>query len=706
MSSRVNKKKKEEWFLSLSEVNAWRNKVSTELRGTIVKDLSQHLASSNLYIGQNTFRSGLDQCFHQACYTDCQHFVEYILKNHGNKDLDLNQPVMFHPKRTYDKSNGSISPSTLAMHHKETFLHAAVLGESIHALKLLLSDNGVLLNSLNCCSKTPLMVAIEELKKTSVNMLLEHKADVSCRDSNGMTPLMYAVKYSSMVHIIPQLIKLGADVKAVDHHGNTPMHIAVSEGAVDAVRKLLLYDKSLYDISTAMISPIYLIDQCNLDFCHSSEMNDLTEVFLSLKLPAKCAANVHLLKASWHYITGVNTNCSSEFISCKHSLFKALKKAEDCLLFPEDLLREYGIERPIESMEDLKQMYEYSTSIDIALSKHCLMIREHLLGYGDESVVCSLFLTGKWLIDNPTRSLYESGLKLWLHGAEMLLYHIDEIGLPSSFHVLSKALNFVISTNFLVNISKNPNVTNKVPLVVVFGKDLCQKYMIRIVKALVECVCKCVQLTKSKHSHIISQKSFIAGVHLILEMFDSFFRVSKSYSLGMSIEEMMEHLVSKCPRVIFDSNGYPNTLVHILLQLQLINYTEPLLAMILKHDDGQWMVNGVGPLGLRPLHLTHQEGIITMLLSNGAHLDAVNSDKLSVQKDIKVRRPDLSPDLCAIPPLKCLSSQVIVNEGYPYMEMSFIPPRLKDFIMLHDHEAQDKIMKQELEFSGFDSSLF
>ena len=697
------RKKKREWLPSLSEVNTWRNKLSREVKdGLVLKELTKYLSNSTLYIGHNTFSSGFIQCLHHAILLDSYPFVHYMLTNYSKK-LNLNEPTLFHPKKSYDLIN---DPTQLALHCKETLLHAAVATESVQIMKLLLSNKSVSINAINCCSKTPLMLAIEKHKRISVDMLLEHKPDVTCQDKNGKTALMYAVKVPSMVPVIPQLLKLGADVMATDAHGNTALHIAISEGLPGAVYKLLQTKFVYVSSSHAVPYPLYLADQRNFaqgDFIHCEQMNELIEMFLLLKLSVNCVRNLYVLKASWHWVVFLRTSDKFQFTHCYnylHKAFKAtLKTDETNTIQSVELLKEYGIKKPLQSTEDLNEIYSSeSLNTNIALSRHCLFFRETIQGYGHPSVIYSLLITAKWFIDIPSALWQEEGLKLWLRGSEMILYHV-KVNPPNTFYILRTALNMVINTKRIVTIEKHPimRAYRKAPQIVSMG-PLCQEYLTPIVSTLIECVCECIQIAKERHSHLISQKSFIAGVHLILEILDLFLEYNSSpYYLGIDVEAIVTHLVEKCPKVIIDSNGYPNTLVHILLQFQSIKSEsiEILLGMILE-NNGQWMVNGVGPLGMRPLHLTHKESIISMLLENGAHLDAVNCSKLTVMKDIHVRRPDVFSEYSLVYPLKCLSAKVIAQCEMPYSELTCIPPRLKEFISLHDHNAQDKIMKREL----------
>ena len=66
------------------------------------------------------------------------------------------------------------------------------------------------------------------------------------RNEEGMTPLHYAAKYSS-VNIVKMLIDGGADVRITDKQGRTPLHYAAEVGNLDMVQYLIEHGPKDYE---------------------------------------------------------------------------------------------------------------------------------------------------------------------------------------------------------------------------------------------------------------------------------------------------------------------------------------------------------------------------------------------------------------------------------------------------------------------------
>jgi len=79
----------------------------------------------------------------------------------------------------------------------------------------------------------------ERNRRTVVNRLLRHGANVRLTTGNGETPLHQAVRMESDPAIVRMFLSHGADVNARDADGNTPLHNAVEEGTAGMVRWLL-----------------------------------------------------------------------------------------------------------------------------------------------------------------------------------------------------------------------------------------------------------------------------------------------------------------------------------------------------------------------------------------------------------------------------------------------------------------------------------
>jgi ankyrin repeat protein len=68
----------------------------------------------------------------------------------------------------------------------------------------------------------------------TVELLLQHKADVDARDSYGATPIHIAI-ISGNSEMVRLLLTHGADVNASNNYGWTPLHSAAVSGRADIV---------------------------------------------------------------------------------------------------------------------------------------------------------------------------------------------------------------------------------------------------------------------------------------------------------------------------------------------------------------------------------------------------------------------------------------------------------------------------------------
>ena len=701
-----------EWILTPSDVKEWRGRVANEKReGNVYKELMKHLTKNKLFIGEQTFKSGLITVLHLACQFGSSSLAVFLISY--KNCFDINELILFHPSsfRYFSTSDpNGMSSDDRASHQRETLVHAAVSSNNVEILKALVT-HGSLVNIPNCCSKTPLTVAIEERKQSSVSFLLEHKASVNCQDNEGRTPLIHAVRIPSMISFISQLTKLNADLSVTDNLGYTALHVAVAEGTPSSVSALIACGAlNNLEKSSGIPFPAYLIDRKNIeqvDFQHVTQHHDLFKIFNSLQYTTqKQVVDMLLLQGSFHFLAHIkhanHKGLSAFLTSCIQSFENALTNRALFQLPPPVMepIEEYSGVSELKSIHDLDAINTNSSpngtfQIQLDLAYQALLIRERCLGYGDPTLIYSLFLIGQWLIQEPTpNSRYKEGLSLWLRGSYMLWHHIQNTTSISVF-LLNQILNGVQLVFMTQSEVWSTEYETREPRVILFGEHLCRKYLTPIINNLIGCVCVSIDLCKTRHTHVISRKSFYSGMKVLLEALDGFLTLRPN---GLDVEGLIELLIEQSPKIIIDTNGLPSTLVHIILKSDAIKKPENILQIIFE-KNGHWMVNGVGPLGMRPLHLTYQTEVITLLLDYGAHLDAVDSSGRSAIKDVNMRRPDLFPDTWIKPDaLKCLSARVIASSDLPYAGLSIIPPILKRFISLHDKKAQDSLLRGELEF--------
>jgi len=130
-------------------------------------------------------------------------------------------------------------------------------------------------------------------------------------------------------------------------------------------------------------------------------------------------------------------------------------------------------------------------------------------------------------------------------------------------------------------------------------------------------------------------------------------------------------------------------------------HNEPLLVDALLRWGAKEVVNTpCGPQGDRPLHLAVKrantykkkgigEALLSVLLSHGAHPDAVNSKGVIPVMVCPLKHNSTSEIAAFLSPstplpLSCQASAAVLASVIPYLTLPCIPPRIKQLIKLHD----------------------
>ena len=108
----------------------------------------------------------------------------------------------------------------------------------IHTIKTLRGE-GRNINEADSNGATPLMYAIWSKKPDVVKYLIESGADIKAKDSNGFDALIYAVDYKQL-EIIDILIDKGADINIKDNYGMTVLVRSIWLAKDENIAKLFI----------------------------------------------------------------------------------------------------------------------------------------------------------------------------------------------------------------------------------------------------------------------------------------------------------------------------------------------------------------------------------------------------------------------------------------------------------------------------------
>ena len=121
--------------------------------------------------------------------------------------------------------------------------HVAVAFDWNDVLERLISNKCYVNHISSNKQRTPLAEAAAQGNVWAVNRLLEAKADVNVKDTDGKNPLMIALDEGHQEMVVP-LLQSGTDIDAQDNDGVSAIHLAADTGNLAAV-KILLQRKPL-----------------------------------------------------------------------------------------------------------------------------------------------------------------------------------------------------------------------------------------------------------------------------------------------------------------------------------------------------------------------------------------------------------------------------------------------------------------------------
>ncbi|XP_061428649.1 ankyrin repeat domain-containing protein 7 [Lethenteron reissneri] len=138
-----------------------------------------------------------------------------------------------------------------------TPLHLACANGHSDVVFFLLQNNFVKLNLCDNDNRSPLMKAVQCQQEACVKALLEHKADPTLVDSNGLTALHQAALIPSCP-IAQLLLRHNAHIDAENKDGNTPLLLAMSSGDLTMVELLLRHGANVDSRNHARRTPLMI----------------------------------------------------------------------------------------------------------------------------------------------------------------------------------------------------------------------------------------------------------------------------------------------------------------------------------------------------------------------------------------------------------------------------------------------------------------
>lgn len=157
--------------------------------------------------------------------------LQYIIDNYTNFDPNC-----------YTRIQRRYGPGIRLVY----ILHRAIQRRAVNIVEWLI-NSGADIEAIDDNEDTALFVASIVGDLDIIRLLIMNGANISAKNVQGDTPLMYAVQYDNDYDVVKLLLDAGADPNAVNKSRNTALHHASINGQFDIVKLLLDYgaDKSI-----------------------------------------------------------------------------------------------------------------------------------------------------------------------------------------------------------------------------------------------------------------------------------------------------------------------------------------------------------------------------------------------------------------------------------------------------------------------------
>lgn len=188
---------------------------------------------------------------HAAAMAGREEVVRLLLENGGSKTVNAKLSVTHITPLQYSAEADNYKIANMLLesgadvqskqtHSRYTALHCAVAEDAKTQIVQLMIDHGVDVMSKTMWMDTPLHLAAELSRRSTIKLLVERGAVIDNKHSlNGNTALHVAAKTQSRSENVEMLLDLGADIHAKNSTGKTALHLAVEALDAETVRVLL-----------------------------------------------------------------------------------------------------------------------------------------------------------------------------------------------------------------------------------------------------------------------------------------------------------------------------------------------------------------------------------------------------------------------------------------------------------------------------------
>ncbi|KAH9162801.1 ankyrin repeat-containing domain protein, partial [Lactarius sanguifluus] len=166
--------------------------------------------------------------------------------------------VVKHPKQVNFRDGNLQCPLVAALFGKHFWVAELLIEHSTYINFLL--KYGADVNAMEENFWTPLHIAAERGYLKVAQMLLDHQAEVDCRNATGQTPLHLVSIRKFGEHEDRCEVERGADMMAQDEDGATPLHFASCYARAEITQLLLYHGSNAQAENTQGQSPLHEVD--------------------------------------------------------------------------------------------------------------------------------------------------------------------------------------------------------------------------------------------------------------------------------------------------------------------------------------------------------------------------------------------------------------------------------------------------------------
>lgn len=654
---------------------------------TIVDTLERILKERHCKVGPKTFCPDPIQQKPTPLVLSAQYghkpVVDYFLKKYGSV-MDINHPATI------------VSLTTHKNVHCATPLWAASTGGHLDIVKTLIAQ-GAGVNKATLTQSTPLRGASFHGYLKVMDYLLKNGAQIDTPNCIGQSPLCIAAMRGK-IDAVKFLIERGANRHQSTINGYTIMHLSATKGRIDVVNHLLSIGLSPIFTEARPSTEGYIA--CPLFLAASTGQRKMVDLLIEHPdCPPSCKADALLLLGSTRCeISSRGLTLGSQELWERGLHIRTANNVQVDFLPPNE---NYGHRHEMKNVDDLNNFTNIPNFSRFDAYYQSLMIRERCMGFGDQGLI--YFLIRRGAIFCSKQHKYEDAELLWFRAmnqevkvCEMEISHARYGHSEGLQKDLEKDLSqYAAGICLMVHDRYGPSFKRYVE----FGfKEL------EILEYLKE---------KSENALFIDLKTLLG---ILLFIFMSWIRydivvcegreVTDGSLCSFECEVLGRRLVEK---YLFAIPG--STLLHYALTNFFVGEDQELndkiyvyerypdvsrLIEALLHWGAYKVLDCPDDKGLRPIHVSvltsnvalrddFQE-LVSCLVSNGAHLDAVCKLGDTVYEMCKSEPVKNVLDSIGPPSLSCLAARCIVSGGLAYANIG-LPPYVTKMVKLHDQTS-------------------